>query len=201
MDAFDDQSLAMGRVGAQLTLTAVLTNENAAAVMTVLTQKVDAMRRDGDLALGEQPPGGTDPGTSDGRRMASMRHSHLLAIAFADTSAYPLAGLLLEAWREVLYVGRAERVVPPRLRRALEVRDQHCRFPGCRAHVRRCHAHHVREWENGGSTDVDNCVLLCVRHHHAVHESGWTLSRAAGIPPGATGCWEFTPPGRQRRPW
>ena len=77
--------------------------------------------------------------------------------------ANPLADLLLEASREVLYVGRAERVVPPRLRRALEVRDQHCRFPGCRAHVRRCHAHHVREWENGGSTDLDNRVLLwCV---------------------------------------
>jgi len=108
--------------------------------------------------------------------------------------------LLLEASREVLYVGRAERVVPPRLRRALEARDGHCRFPGCQAHVRRCHAHHVLEWENGGSTDIDNCVLLCVRHHHAVHEGGWTLSRAPGIPPGGTGHWQFAPPERRRRP-
>jgi len=46
--------------------------------------------------------------------------------------------------REVLYVGRAERTVTARLRRALEVRDGHCAFPGCHAHVRRCHAHHVQ---------------------------------------------------------
>jgi hypothetical protein len=112
----------------------------------------------------------------------------------------PLADLLLAASREVLYVGRTERVVPPRLRRALEARDRHCQFPGCHAHVRRCHAHHVREWEHGGGTDLDNTLLLCVRHHHAVHEGGWTITRAAGIPPGATGYWELTPPERRARP-
>jgi hypothetical protein len=115
--------------------------------------------------------------------------------------AQPLASLLLDASREVLYVGRTERVVPPRLRRALEARDRHCQFPGCRAHVRRCHAHHVREWENGGATDLDNTVLLCVRHHHAVHEGGWTISRTAGIPPGGTGAWTFAPPARRHQPW
>jgi hypothetical protein len=111
----------------------------------------------------------------------------------------PLAALLLDASREVLYVGRTERVVPPRLRRALETRDGHCQFPGCRAHLRRCHAHHVREWENGGSTDLDN-TLMCVRHHHAVHEGGWTITRTPGIPPGGTGCWQLTPPERRTRP-
>ena len=111
-----------------------------------------------------------------------------------------LGDLLLDASREVLYVGRAQRVVPPRLRRALEARDRHCQFPGCRAHVRRTQAHHVSEWEHGGTTDEDNLLLLCVRHHHAVHEGGWRVTRAAGIPPGGTGCWEFTPPARPRRP-
>jgi hypothetical protein len=124
-----------------------------------------------------------------------------LAVAIPDGCTTSLAALLLAASREVLYVGRAERVVPPRLRRALEVRDRHCRFPGCRAHVRRCHAHHVTEWENCGSSDIDNAVLLCVRHHHAVHEGGWSITRAAGIPPGGTGCWDFTPPERRRQPW
>ena len=277
MDAFDDQSLTMTRVGAVSTLTAVLTHETAAAVMTVLTQKVDAMRRGGELTREDQLRSATDPGTFGSRGVRSQRYAHLLAVAFGDTfvgllddnrvgSHHGIAphvtvtvdlarfeaglggdltmpgsdtsvllpsqsvrrilcdsdvttvvvrpsgaagsdrcgstvgNLLLEASREVLYVGRAERVVPPRLRRALEARDGHCRFPGCQAHVRRCHAHHVLEWENGGSTDIDNCVLLCVRHHHAVHEGGWTLSRAPGIPPGGTGHWQFAPPERRRRP-
>jgi hypothetical protein len=123
-----------------------------------------------------------------------------LTPADPDGRAAPFTDLLLAASREILYVGRTERVVPPRLRRALEVRDRHCQFPGCHAHVRRCHAHHVRQWENGGSTDIDNTVLVCVRHHHAIHEGGWGLRRAAGVPPGGSGFWEFTAPARRDRP-
>jgi hypothetical protein len=134
---------------------------------------------------------GLTPGTPQGSASS---------LAGSDPCRKSLPSLLLEASREVLYVGRAQRVVPPRLRRALEARDRHCAFPGCRAHVRRTQAHHVHEWEHGGRTDEDNMILLCVRHHHAVHEGGWTITRAAGIPPGGTGCWAFTPPARQPRP-
>jgi len=116
-----------------------------------------------------------------------------LVPADADGCEKPLAELLLESAREVLYVGRAERVVPPRLRRALEARDRHCAFPGCRAHVRRCNAHHVHEWEHGGAADISNTVLLCVRHHHAVHEGRWTITRTPDTAPGASGAWTFTP--------
>ena len=71
---------------------------------------------------------------------------------------------------EVLDVGRKMRTVPPALRRALAARDRRCRFPGCTA--RRCDAHHVRHWAHGGATRLDNLVLLCRRHHRAVHEGG-----------------------------
>jgi len=97
----------------------------------------------------------------------------------------------------VLYVGRAHRTVTPRQRRALEVRDRHCVFPGCRAHPRRCQAHHVREWEHDGTTDIDNLALLCVRHHISVHEGGWTITRTPGTTPYETGCWTLAPPRRQ----
>ena len=59
----------------------------------------------------------------------------------------------------VLDVGRKTRTIPPALRRALEARDRQCRFPGCNA--RRCDAHHVRHWADGGRTRLDNLVLLC----------------------------------------
>jgi len=110
-----------------------------------------------------------------------------------------LAGLLREASREVLWVGREERTVPPRLRRALEHRDAHCAFTGCRVVVGRCQAHHVRHWRHGGPTDVDNLVLLCSRHHHAVHEGGWSIS-TTGTDPRRSGYWTFSPPPRPRRP-
>ena len=75
----------------------------------------------------------------------------------------------------VLDVGRKARTVPPSIRRALQARDRSCRFPGCTA--RRCDAHHVEHWIDGGATSLDNLVLLCRRHHRAVHEGGFSLIR------------------------
>ena len=77
----------------------------------------------------------------------------------------------------VLDVGRKTRTIPPALRRALQARDRQCRFPGCNA--RRCDAHHVRHWSDGGPTALDNLVLLCRRHHRAVHEEGFTVRMSA----------------------
>jgi hypothetical protein len=73
----------------------------------------------------------------------------------------------------VLDAGRKTRTVPPAIRRALEARDRSCRFPGCTS--RRCDAHHVEHWADGGATSLDNLVLLCRRHHRAVHEGGFAV--------------------------
>ena len=86
---------------------------------------------------------------------------------------------------QVLDVGRKTRTNSPALRRALAARDRQCRFPGCQA--RRCDAHHIRHWARGGAIALDNLVLLCRRHHRAVHEEGFRVTvgpsgavRAAG---------------------
>ena len=78
----------------------------------------------------------------------------------------------------VLDVGRRTRTVSPALRRALAARDGQCRFPGCAA--RRCDAHHIEHWADGGETALSNLVLLCRRHHRAVHEEGFRLQVDAG---------------------
>ncbi len=77
----------------------------------------------------------------------------------------------------VLDVGRRTRTIPPALRRALEVRDRGCRFPGC--HSRFCEAHHIRHWAAGGETSLSNTLLLCRHHHRLVHEGRWTLALGA----------------------
>ena len=68
----------------------------------------------------------------------------------------------------VLNVGRRTRTIPPHIRRALEERDRGCRFPGCAC--RFTEAHHVKHWADGGETSLRNTLLLCRRHHRAVHE-------------------------------
>jgi hypothetical protein len=75
----------------------------------------------------------------------------------------------------VVEVGARTRTVPPALRRALYHRDRGCRFPGCQ--VRHGHGHHIKHWANGGPTTLSNTVLLCSRHHRAVHEEGFQVER------------------------
>jgi len=74
-------------------------------------------------------------------------------------------------------IGARTRTIPPALRRALQHRDQGCRFPGCGS--RFTQGHHIRHWANGGPTTLSNLALLCRRHHRTVHEEGFQVSRLA----------------------
>jgi hypothetical protein len=88
-----------------------------------------------------------------------------------------VARVLMRGASEVLDLGRRTRVVSAPQRRALVHRDGGCVFPGCDRPDPWCDAHHLVHWTRGGPTDLDNLVLLCRRHHVAVHERGWKLAR------------------------
>jgi 5-methylcytosine-specific restriction protein A len=32
--------------------------------------------------------------------------------------------------------------------------------------------HHIREWVNGGETNIQDLVMLCRTHHRMIHQSG-----------------------------
>jgi hypothetical protein len=68
---------------------------------------------------------------------------------------------------------RNAHTIPPRLRRALEIRDRGCRFPGCGC--RFTEPHHVIHWADGGPTELNNLVSLCRTHHHLLHEGGFRM--------------------------
>jgi len=84
--------------------------------------------------------------------------------------------VVVGAGGEPLSVGRASRVIPAAMRRALVVRDGGCRFPGCDRPSEWTDAHHVVHWADGGETKLDNLVLLCRVHHRAVHEGRWQVA-------------------------
>jgi hypothetical protein len=84
--------------------------------------------------------------------------------------------VLEDASGQPVRLGRIRRDPPEWMIRQLKYRDVECRFPGC-GHRRFTQAHHVRWWERGGTTDLDNLVLVCTFHHTLVHEHGWSLRR------------------------
>lgn len=87
---------------------------------------------------------------------------------------------LLERGGEPLSVGRRTRSIPSPMRRAVEARDQGCRFPGCH-NKRYTDVHHIHHWAAGGQTSAENLVTLCRRHHRLVHEGGYSIKREDGI--------------------
>ena len=99
---------------------------------------------------------------------------HLGPLLSDSDRRYLTCDATCEVWFErdgrVIGAGRATRTVNRRLRRALEHRHPTCGVPGCGA-THGLHAHHVRHWEDGGATDLDNLVLLCP-YHHRLHHRG-----------------------------
>ena len=78
---------------------------------------------------------------------------------------------------DVLGVTHTNRYPTAKERKALHQRDRGCVFPGCQAPVGWTDAHHTVPYEFGKVTKLDELVLLCRFHHHAVHEGGFVLSR------------------------
>jgi len=74
-----------------------------------------------------------------------------------------------------LNMGRTRRTVTAKQRKALNLRDHGCRFPGCDRPWWWTDAHHLIAWELGGPSDLENLLLLCRHHHKLVHEGGWTI--------------------------
>ncbi|MCG5449130.1 HNH endonuclease signature motif containing protein [Micromonospora hortensis] len=89
---------------------------------------------------------------------------------------------------QVLDVGRQRRLITGPLRRALMLRDRGCAFPGCDRPPRWCAAHHIHHWADGGTTNLDNAVLLCGHHHRHVHQADWVVRLSDDGHP------EFIPP-------
>jgi Domain of unknown function (DUF222)/HNH endonuclease len=107
-------------------------------------------------------------GTVGGLWLTGLARQRLTCDAVTQSLAVDAAGVPLR-------LGRSARVVPPALRRVIDVRDRHCAFAGCSAPAMWCQAHHMIHWEDGGPTDERNLVLVCNFHHKAIHERGFDV--------------------------
>jgi hypothetical protein len=113
-----------------------------------------------DRLEGEMKGGGE---TVDGR---ALSQADLESLA-CDAS---LSRMIMGPASKPLDVGRKTRVIPPALRRAVMVRDRHCRHPGCDRPSRWCDVDHILSWQEGGETKLSNLQLLCRYHHSLKHQ-------------------------------
>jgi hypothetical protein len=105
--------------------------------------------------------------------------------------------IVLGSESAVIDVGRAKRTISGPARKALNVRDRGCTWPGCERPASWTSGHHIQHWIHGGSNKPPNLTLLCYRHHWMVHEGNWQIvrgddGRMLTIPPTVT----FGPPAR-----
>lgn len=66
------------------------------------------------------------------------------------------------------------RSVSRNLRKAVHIRDQHCRFPGCDSRIDE--AHHIIFARHQGPTSMNNLIGLCWHHHQHIHHGPWNIT-------------------------
>ena len=100
-----------------------------------------------------------------------------LATLLCDSA---LSRIVLTAYGEPLDASKAQRTFSATQAKAVLTRDRTCRYPGCDRGMEVGEIHHAQQWHEKGATVIDNAVLLCFRHHRAVHANGITITHHVG---------------------
>jgi len=85
--------------------------------------------------------------------------------------------IVLGSKGDILDIGRTSRIWTYAIRKALQLEDKGCGWPGCKMPLWACRIHHIKWWFFGGETTKANGVHLCGFHHWLVHNRDWKLWR------------------------
>jgi len=140
----------------------------------------------GSAQPGPAQPGAAPHGAADQQARSSRAARQLVIKAAADLLSGPgglasylrtrLAPDIVASVSLPLDVGAVIETIPVHLRRAVAVRDRHCRWPGCEQPVAACQPHHIIPRAMGGPASLENLILLCSFHHLiAIHRWGWRI--------------------------
>ena len=86
-----------------------------------------------------------------------------------------VCGVIFGGKGRTLWLGRNQRLGNGAQRLAAAVRDKGC--VRCDAPAHRTELHHLRDWYDGGPTDIDNLVSLCGPHHRELQEHNLELAK------------------------
>jgi hypothetical protein len=76
-----------------------------------------------------------------------------------------------------LYKGRTTRLATPAQRLVLTATERGCTRPGCTVPAAWCQVHHVKDWAEGGPTDMDNLTLSCGPDNRLADLDGWSTRK------------------------
>jgi hypothetical protein len=110
----------------------------------------------------------------------------------ATGRAHPYLALFHNPREIQLYYGRTRRTASPGQRLVLHALERGCTKPDCTTPPYDCQVHHAeRDWQHGGTTDIDQLTLACGCDNRLVEDTptGWTTrkrttdNRTEWIPP------------------
>jgi catechol 2,3-dioxygenase-like lactoylglutathione lyase family enzyme len=154
-----------------------------ASVIPVVTGQIDPGAQTEGHSAGGTGVAGPRPPASAGLEM--LRHAIIGKAVDLVSGPGGLAGFLRTRLLGARLAGPSLPLdvgpsadIPAAIRRAVILRDQHCRWVGgCDQPASACEVHHVTHLADGGTTSVDGCALYCFFHHHvAIHQRGWTVT-------------------------
>jgi hypothetical protein len=161
-------------------------DECDAAIVPVVTGHIDPDVLDRLAAALLNGGAPSQPGSAQRGQRAGRAARRMVIKAAADLLSGPgglasylrtrLAPDVVASVSLPLDVGAVTETIPVHLRRAVTVRDRHCRWPGCDQPPAACQPHHIIPRAMGGPTSLANMILLCTFHHLvAIHRWGWAI--------------------------
>jgi hypothetical protein len=155
----DDRTPAQRRADALVTIADIALRSGELPISGGVKPHVSIHVRPETLQGAEHSPGaelgsGAVVGTNTARRL---------------TCDGDIARIVFGPKGEILDSGRSTRTFSSAQVRAIVARDRHCIWLGCDAPANWSDVHHRVHWADGGTTSVDNGVLLCGRHHDRMH--------------------------------
>ncbi|MEU0538372.1 DUF222 domain-containing protein [Nocardia sp. NPDC005978] len=126
-------------------------------VSTIVTMSIEDLER--RIGIATTATGGT-MSITEALEVATNCTRYLLV---ADSDGRPL------------HLSRGQRLANPAQRLALTATERGCTRPGCDAPASRSAVHHIKEWADGGDTDIENLTFACDACHAQINTgpNGW----------------------------
>ena len=181
-----DDTKMLGRGGAQVRV--IVTKESLEATENAGTEPAEGDTAEGDAAEGDTAEGVTAKGdsactdTSTSAPLYGYIEGQPAPVSIGTIKAMVCDGevvpVIFDETGQAIDVGEKQRLFSIKQRVFLAVMFGGCMFGNCTRPPAWCEAHHILQvHRDGGTSVIDNGILLCRHHHLLLHNNGWDIVR------------------------